>query len=235
MARLAASVLGADPGRLADATIAANDFGVPDLHLDAMDGHFAPNIAFGPDTVKALRPLFSGFFDVHLMLMQPERLLERYAESGADGMTIHLETTLHHHRHLAHIRKLGCQAGLAINPGTPIDAARELFELEAVDRLLIMSVNPGFAGASFIENLLRKISCARQLREENGWSYEISVDGGMKADNVLSVAQAGADIIVSGSGLYGGSSFAESADAIKMALGDLFDDGPRVGRSVRTS
>jgi ribulose-phosphate 3-epimerase len=218
MVRLAASVLGADPGRLAEATIAADEYGIPILHIDAMDGHFAPNIAFGPDTVRALRPLFKGFFDVHLMLMQPERHLERYAEAGADGLTVHLETTLHHHRHLATIRKLGCQAGLAINPGPPVDAATELFRLEAVDLLLIMSVNPGFAGASFIENLLRKIELARELRERHGWSYTISVDGGMNAGNVKAVAEAGADVIVSGSGLYGAGSFRERADALQREL-----------------
>jgi ribulose-phosphate 3-epimerase len=216
--RLAASVLGADQGRLAEATIQADEYGIPILHIDAMDGHFAPNIAFGPETVRALRPHFKGFFDVHLMLMQPDRHLERYVEAGANGLTVHLETTLHHHRHLATIRKLGCEAGLAINPGTPLDAALELFRLEAVDLLLIMSVNPGFAGASFIENLLRKIDAARELRDRHGWSYQISVDGGMNVSNVKAVADAGADIIVSGSGLYGGGPFEERADALRRAL-----------------
>jgi ribulose-phosphate 3-epimerase len=216
--RLAASVLGADPGRLAEATIAANAHGIPILHLDAMDGHFAPNIAFGPDTVKALRPLFDGSFDVHLMLTEPERHLERYADAGANALTVHLETTRHHHRHLATIRGLGCDAGLAVNPGTPIEAAVELFQLDAVDVLLIMSVNPGFSGALFIENLLRKIERARRLRDEHGWRYRISVDGGMHAGNIRSVADAGADVIVSGSALFGGGPFAERAAALQRAL-----------------
>jgi ribulose-phosphate 3-epimerase len=215
---LAASVLGADPGRLAEATITANANGIEILHLDAMDGRFAPNISFGPDTVRALRPLFDGYFDVHLMLMEPERHLDRYADAGANGLTVHLETTLHHHRHLATIRALGCDAGLAINPGTPIDAAMELFRLEAVDLLLIMSVNPGFSGALFIENLLRKIEEAREIRDRHGWTYRISVDGGMPAGNIKSVADAGADVIVSGSGLYGGPSFADQAAALRQAL-----------------
>ena len=218
MARLAASVLGADPVRLADAVIAARDYGIPILHIDAMDGRFAPNLAFGPATVQAMRPLFPGYFDVHLMLMEAERHLERYAAAGANGMTLHVETTLHHHRHLATIRKLGCESGLAINPGTPLEAALELLRLEAVDTLLLMSVNPGFAGASFIEAILRKIEQARTWREQHGWSYQIAIDGGMHAGNVKLVADAGVDIIVSGSGLYGGPSFIERADALQRAL-----------------
>lgn len=220
MARLAASVLGADPLRLADAVIAARDYGIPILHIDAMDGRFAPNLAFGPAAVEAMRPLFSGYFDVHLMLMEAERHLERYAEAGANGVTVHVETTLHHHRHLATIRKLGCDAGLAVNPGTPLESALELLRLEAVDTLLIMSVNPGFSGASFIEAMLRKIERARQWREQNGWSYQIAIDGGMHAGNVKLVADAGVDIIVSGNGLYGGPSFAERADELQRALGE---------------
>ncbi len=219
MVRLAASVLGADPLRLYEAVTDARDYGIPILHIDAMDGRFAPNIAFGPATVAAMRPLFPGFFDLHLMLMEAERHLERYAEAGADGMTLHVETTLHHHRHLATIRKLGCRAGLAINPGTPLEAALELLRMEAVDTLLLMSVNPGFSGASFIEALLRKVERARTWRDEHGWSYEIAIDGGMHAGNVRAVADAGVDVIVSGSGLYGGPSFAERADALQRALG----------------
>jgi ribulose-phosphate 3-epimerase len=218
VARLAASVLGADPLRLGDAVRDADAYGIPVLHIDAMDGIFAPNIAFGPDAVAAMRPLFRGYFDVHLMLMHPEHYFERYAAAGADGMTIHVETTLHHHRRLAEIRRLGCRAGLAVNPGTPLEAALELLRLEAVDTLLIMSVNPGFSGASFIEALLRKIERARRWREENGWSYEIAIDGGMHAGNVRSVAEAGVDVIVSGSGLYGGDDFAARAGAIERAL-----------------
>ncbi|MEX2541692.1 MAG: ribulose-phosphate 3-epimerase [Trueperaceae bacterium] len=232
MARLAASLLAADPGRLAEATIAADEFGIPVLHLDAVDGHFARWIAFGPDTVAALRPLFKGFFDVHLMLMQPERHIERYAEAGADGMTVHLDATLHHHRHLGSIRKLGCEAGVAISPGTPIEAALELFQLESVDRLLIMSVNPGFAAAPFLENLLRKVDRARRLRDENGWHFQISVDGGMNIQNVGPVVDAGADVIVSGSGLYSGPSFAESARALMDALEQRFDEDGRRDQAV---
>jgi len=218
MVRLAASVLGADPLRLADAVKAADDYGIPVLHIDAMDGNFAPNIAFGPDTVKAMRPLFKGFFDVHLMLLHPELYLERYAAAGADGMTVHLETTTHHLRRLATIRQLGCRAGLAINPGTPLEAALELLRLEAVDTLLVMSVNPGFSGSSFIEALLRKIERARALRDEHGWSFDIAIDGGMNASNVKAVVDAGVDIVVSGSGLYGGPSLAERAAALERAI-----------------
>jgi ribulose-phosphate 3-epimerase len=216
--RLAASVLGADPLRLGDAIADARDADIPILHIDVMDGRFAPNIAFGPDTVTAMRPHFPGYFDVHLMVLEVERHLERYAAAGANGMTLHVETTLHHHRHLAAIRKLGCDAGLAVNPGTPLEAAVELLRLEAVDTLLLMSVNPGFSGGRFIEAILRKIERARSWREEHGWRYQIAIDGGMHAGNVKAVADAGIDIVVSGSGLYGGESFAERAQALRRAL-----------------
>jgi ribulose-phosphate 3-epimerase len=218
MARLAASVLGADPVRLADAVTAADACGIPILHIDAMDGNFAPNIAFGPDAVRAMRPLFRGYFDVHLMLVHPELYFERYAEAGADGMTIHVETTTHHHRRLAEIRRLGCRTGLAVNPGTPLESALELLRLEAVDTLLVMSVNPGFSGAGFIEALLRKVEQAHSWREQHGWHYDIAIDGGMHAGNVKAVVDAGVDIVVSGSGIYGGDTVAERAAALERAI-----------------
>jgi ribulose-phosphate 3-epimerase len=223
VARLAASVLGADPLRLADAVREADERSIPILHIDAMDGNFAPNIAFGPDTVRAMRPLFRGYFDVHLMLLHPEQYLERYAEAGADGLTIHVEVTTHHHRRLAEIRRLGCRTGLAVNPGTPLEAALELLRLEAVDTLLIMSVNPGFSGASFIEALLRKVEQARSWRDQHGWTYDIAIDGGMDVGNVRAVVYAGVDVVVAGRGLYGGPSLAARADALERAIAGATD------------
>ena len=217
MVKLAASVLRADPLRLGEAVEAARDNEVPILHIDVMDGRFGHHIAFGPDTVAAMRPLFPGFFDLHLIVMEPERHLERFAAAGANGMTVHLESTLQHHRHLPTIRALGCRAGLAINAGTPLEAASELLRLEAVDTLLLMSVNPGYPEPGFLEAIVRKIDLARSWRELHGWTYEIAVDGGIDATNASAVAAAGVDVIVSGRGLYGGPSFAERAAALRRA------------------
>jgi ribulose-phosphate 3-epimerase len=189
---------------------------VPYIHIDAMDGHFAPNIAFGPDAVRALRPLSKRFFDVHLMLTHPEHYLEQYTQAGADALTVHLEAGLHHHRHLRRIKELGCKAGLALNPGTPVEAAIEL--LPEVDLLLIMSVNPGFAGQGFIRSTLAKIDRARQIRERFGWPYEISVDGGVNETTIQEAVSAGADVLVCGAGLYGASSVSERAQALRTLL-----------------
>lgn len=216
MKGLAASLLGGDPGNLERDMLLALEAGVDLLHIDAMDGHFAPNIAFGPDTVARLRQKCQATFDVHLMLSEFDRYLQRYAEAGADWITVHLEAGLHHDRHLRTIRSLGCKAGLALNPGTPVDAAADL--LGAVDLLLIMSVNPGFAGGAFIARSVEKVSRAASLREASRASFAISVDGGVNEHNIPELKAAGADILVTASSLFGGGSVRERASALKRAL-----------------
>lgn len=216
MSRIAASLLGADPLRLADAVAAAAAAGVERFHVDAMDGVLVPNIAFGPDSVAALDEVTDAFLDVHLMLVRPEQFIDAYASAGADALTIHLETSHHHHRHLTRIRELGLRAGLALNPGTPLAAAEAL--LEMVDLLLVMSVNPGYGGQSLIRSTLRKVEDATRVREREGLAFEVSVDGGVNASTVTDVAAAGADVLVVGTGLFRGDVDANRA-AIEAALG----------------
>ena len=212
---IAASLLGADPLRLADAVAAATAAGVERFHVDAMDGVLVPNIAFGPDSVAALDGVTDTYLDVHLMLVRPEQFIDAYAHAGADALTIHLETSQHHHRHLTHVRELGLQSGLALNPGTPLEATEAL--LEVVDLLLVMSVNPGYGGQSLIRSTLRKVEAATRLREQHGLAFEISVDGGVNAATVADVAAAGADVLVVGTGLFRGDVAANRA-AIDAAL-----------------
>jgi ribulose-phosphate 3-epimerase len=215
MTLLAPSLLGADPLRLADAVRAAEAVDLRFFHIDAMDGVFVPNIAFGPDTVAAIDAATESFLDVHLMLEAPERFLERYAEAGADALTIHLEAGRHHHRHLVRIRELGCRAGLALNPGTDLRAAEPL--LERLDLLLVMSVDPGYGGQGLIRSTLRKVEAAAALRERLGLSYQIYVDGGVHASTAADVVAAGADLLVVGTGLFRGDVRA-NADALRAAV-----------------
>lgn len=217
MRRLAASLLGADPGNIERDMRAALDAGVGILHIDAMDGHFAPNIAFGPDTVARLRRHTNAVFDVHLMLSEFDRYLDRYAEAGADWVTVHLEAGVHHHRHLSRIRASGSKAGLALNPGTPVDAVIEL--LDVIDVVLIMSVNPGYAGARFIPHAVDKVARAASVRRAHGAEFLISVDGGVGEANIPSLASAGADTFVTGSAMFEGGSVAERVAALERALG----------------
>jgi ribulose-phosphate 3-epimerase len=216
MTILAASLLGADPLRLADAIRDAEAAGIRRFHIDAMDGAFAPNIAFGPDTVSAVDARSDAFLDVHLMLAAPDRYLERYVTAGADALTIHLEAGLHHHRHLATVRDLGRRAGLAINPGTDLRTAETL--LEFVDLVLVMSVDPGYGGQSLIRSTLRKVEAAAAWRDRHGLAYEISVDGGVNAATAADVAAAGADVLVVGTGLFRGDVAANVA-ALRAAAG----------------
>lgn len=218
MRRLAASLLGADPGNLERDTRAVLDAGVTTLHIDAMDGHFAPNIAFGPDTVARLRPLTDAVFDVHLMLNEFDRYIERYIEAGADWLTIHLEAGLHHHRHLTRIRDAGLKAGLALNPGTPVEAIDDLQDV--IDVLLIMSVNPGYAGSTFIPRAVEKVARADALRDRGG-DFLISVDGGVGVANIAHLAEAGADIFVTASAMFDGGPIADRVRALTRALGSL--------------
>lgn len=226
MARLAASLLGANPGYLAQAVLDSAAAGVPMVHIDAMDGNFVPNIAFGPDSVRALRPLTRQHFDVHLMMLPQADYLERYAEAGADSLTVHLEVGYHHHRLLERIKSLGCQAGLALNPGTPLEAAQEL--LPYIDTLLIMSVNPGFAGGTFIASMEAKIAKARCWREDHGWRYQISVDGGVNEHTLPRIVRAGADILVCGAALYGNGHVRENADQLQRLVAGVDQERGRL-------
>jgi ribulose-phosphate 3-epimerase len=198
--KIAPSILNADFGHLADAVQRAEAGGADWIHVDVMDGAFVPNITLGPMVVQAIRAATSLPLDVHLMVEDPRRYVRVFREAGADGMTIHLEADRHPHRTLGEIRGLGARAGVAVNPGTPVNLVKDL--LDEMDLLLVMSVNPGFGGQPFIEHALRKLSEARQLVCERNPACEVEVDGGIKLAHARLVKEAGATVVVAGSFVY---------------------------------
>ena len=197
---LTPSILSADFARLGEQAREAAATGCTWLQADVMDGHFVPNLTFGPPVLKLLRPHIQGYLDVHLMVSNPDALLEDYAAAGANGLTVHWEACTHLHRTVQHIRELGCRPGVALNPATPVHVLEDI--LGDIELVLIMSVNPGFGGQSFIERSLHKISAVRAMAEQRGLDMIVQVDGGVKPDNVAAIVAAGADNLVAGSAFY---------------------------------
>jgi ribulose-phosphate 3-epimerase len=200
MAKLAPSMLAADFSRLADQVEAVDQAGADYLHVDVMDGHFVPNISFGADVMKSLYGKIGMPFDVHLMIEDPDKYAASFVTDRTAFITVHLEACRHIDRTLHYIHDLGVGAGVSINPGTPVQALSEV--LEIADLVLVMSVNPGFGGQKFIPSSLRKIRELDRLRKENGYTYQIEIDGGVTTANASEVKEAGTDILVAGSAVF---------------------------------
>ena len=216
MKKIAPSILSADFSRLADEVRAVEKAGADVIHVDVMDGHFVPNITIGPLVVQGLRKLTSLPLDVHLMIENPDRYLEAFAQAGGDWITIHAEVCPHLKRVIKKVRQLNVRPGIVLKPATPL---KTLFPvLDDIDLVLIMSVNPGFGGQSFIPSTLKKIERLRKIVDQNGYSMEIEVDGGVKIENIREVSRAGGDIFVVGTGIFKTENYEETIRKLRQEI-----------------
>jgi len=214
--KISPSILSADFTRLGEEVKAVEEAGADYLHVDVMDGRFVSNITIGPFVVKALKSVANVPLDVHLMIEEPERFVPEFAASGADIITVHAEATRHLHGTVQLIKASGARAGVSLNPATPVSALDDI--IDDLDLVLIMSVNPGFGGQSFIPVALKKTEAVRSLIRERGLKTELEVDGGIKVDNIAEVARAGADVFVAGSGIFKTPSYKETISRMREAL-----------------
>jgi len=213
MIKISPSILSADFSRLGEDVQAVDRAGADYIHIDVMDGHFVPNITIGPLVVEALRKVTAKPLDVHLMIENPDLYISDFAKAGADIITVHQEAVPHLHRTLQLIKSLGKKAGVSLNPATPVETLDII--LDELDLVLIMSVNPGFGGQSFIPSALDKIRALRQRITERGLSTELEVDGGVKIDNIREVVAAGADVLVAGSAVFNTEDYAATITALR--------------------
>ncbi|SHH84875.1 ribulose-5-phosphate 3-epimerase [Caloranaerobacter azorensis DSM 13643] len=214
MVKIAPSILSADFSRLGEDIKKAEKGGADLIHLDVMDGRFVPNITIGPPVIKNLRSVTRLPFDVHLMIEEPERYIKEFVDSGADIITVHQEATVHLHRTIQQIKSYGIKAGVALNPSTPLSTIEYI--IEDIDMVLIMTVNPGFGGQKFINNIGMKIRKLRDLINEKNLNIDIEVDGGIKLENAENVVRCGANVLVAGSAVFNSSDVAETIRKFKQ-------------------
>lgn len=216
MRKLSASILSADFGRLAEQIQEAEQAGVDWIHVDVMDGHFVPNITIGPAVTRAIRRVSKLPLDVHLMISNPERYLAEFVEAGADWLGFHVEATVHLERLIQQVKELGAKAAVTLNPATPLDCLD--YVLQDVDMVLLMTVNPGFSGQKFIRGVLPKVRRLRQRLDEEGLPALIMVDGGVQLDTIGDLVEAGADVFVSGSGIFNKNPIADNVRRLKELM-----------------
>ena len=213
---VAPSILAADFGSLRQEIEKIETGGADVVHVDIMDGHFVPNITFGPAMCAAIRPHIKTVMDVHLMISPVDPFIDAFAKSGADILTAHMEAGPHIHRTLQAIRSAGCKAGLALNPGTGLDGVENL--LDMVDLVCVMTVNPGFGGQKFIPGTLDKLREARQRIDASNFNIRLEIDGGVKTENIREIAEAGADTFVAGSAIFNTEDYKATIDAMREEL-----------------
>lgn len=216
--KIAPSILAADYANFASELKRIEETSAEYVHIDIMDGQFVPNITFGADVVASMRKHSKLVFDCHLMVVNPERFVDAFAQAGADIMTVHAESTLHIHGALQKIKKAGMKAGVVINPGTPVSAIEPVLSL--VDQVLIMTVNPGFGGQAFIPEMLEKVQKVAKIRDEKGYEFDIEVDGGVDNKTIKACYQAGANVFVAGSYLFKASDLTAQVETLRVALDD---------------
>lgn len=214
--KIAPSILAADYANFASELKRIEETSAEYVHIDIMDGQFVSNISFGADVVASMRKHSKLVFDCHLMVVNPERYVDAFAQAGADIMTIHAESTLHIHGALQKIKAAGMKAGVVINPGTPVSAIESVLSL--VDQVLIMTVNPGFGGQAFIPEMLEKVAKVAQLRDEKGYDFDIEVDGGVDNKTIKACFDAGANVFVAGSYLFKASDLAAQVETLRVAV-----------------
>ena len=220
---IAPSILSADFSRLGEEVDSVIQAGADIIHFDVMDNHFVPNLTIGPLVCESLRKYgIKAPIDVHLMTEPVDSLIKDFATAGATYITFHPEASTHIHRSLDLIRSLGCKSGLVFSPGTPLNCLEHL--IEEIDMILIMSVNPGFGGQSFIKSSLDKISASREIISESGRDIRLEVDGGVKIDNIAEIASAGADTFVAGSAIFGSENYQNTISSMKEEINSISKD-----------
>ena len=217
MKKIAPSILSADFTKLAKEIKAVEDAKADYLHIDVMDGHYVPNITVGPFIVEAARRATRLPLDVHLMIENPDKFVPDFAKAGSDIITVHAEASRHLHRTIQYIKEQGIRAGVSLNPTTPLSVLEHI--LGDVDLILVMTVNPGFSGQSFIKSCLPKIERIRKMLDDGNYKAELEVDGGIKVSNIGAVAKAGADVFVAGSAIFGSDNYRKTISVMRQEIG----------------